>query len=82
MSAAIVWLRGLLRLHDNPVLTWACSNDEIDTIVPIFIIEEFDSVQSSPATGDNRMRFLYESIVDLDERLKEQYDSSIPLSRV
>ena len=31
MSAAIVWLRGLLRLHDNPVLTWACSNDEIDT---------------------------------------------------
>ena len=77
MSAAIVWLRGLLRLHDNPVLTWACSNDEIDTIVPIFIIEEFDSVQSSPATGDNRMRFLYESIVDLDERLKEQYDSSI-----
>ena len=77
MSVAIVWLRGLLRLHDNPVLNWACSNDEIDSIVPIFIIEEFDDERGNPVVGDNRMRFLYESILDLDKGLKEQYDSTI-----
>ena len=77
MSVAIVWLRGLLRLHDNPVLNWVCSNDEIDSIVPIFIIEEFDDERGNPVLGGNRMRFLYESILDLDKGLKEQYGSTI-----
>ena len=77
MNVAIVWFRGLLRLHDNPVLNWASSNDEIDSIVPIFIIEESDDVGGGPLLGDNRMRFLYESIVDLDKGLREQYDSTI-----
>ena len=77
MNTAIVWFRGLLRLHDNPVLTWACSNDEIDSIIPIFIIEESDGGESNSVAGDNRMRFLYESLADLDKGLREQYDSTI-----
>ena len=77
MSVAIVWLRGLLRLHDNPILNWVCSNDEIDSIVPIFIIEEFDDEGGNPVVEGNRMRFLYESILDLDKGLKEQYNSTI-----
>lgn len=77
VNVAIVWLRGLLRLHDNPVLNWACSNEEIDSIVPIFIIEEYDDEGGNPVLGDNRMRFLYESIIDLDKGLKEQYGSRI-----
>ena len=74
---AIVWLRGLLRLHDNPVLSWACSNNEIDSIVPIFIIEESDGPGGDTAAEENRMRFLYESISDLDKGLREQYGATI-----
>ena len=34
-----MWFRKSLRLHDNEFLTWACSSDDIDRILPIFIID-------------------------------------------
>ena len=74
---AIVWLRGLLRLHDNPLLSWACSNQEIDSIVPIYIIDKSDDSSGNTPAEDNRRRFLYESIVDLDKGLREQYGATI-----
>ena len=77
MSVAIVWFRGLLRLHDNPVLSWACSRNEIDSIIPIYIIEERGESEGDTTQGNNRIRFLYESIADLDNALRKNYDSSI-----
>ena len=35
LGTAVVWFRGLLRLHDNPVLSWASSSDEIDSVIPV-----------------------------------------------
>lgn len=76
-NTAIVWLRGLLRLHDNPVLNWACSNEQIDSVIPIVIIEESDDSGDSPRLGVNRERFLYESIVDLNKTMIERYGTGI-----
>ena len=39
MSTAIIWFRRSLRLHDNEALTWACNSDDIDRILPIFIMD-------------------------------------------
>lgn len=76
MGTAVVWLRGLLRLHDNPILSWASCNDEVDSIIPIFIIEE-DQPEGYGAASASRLRFLYESLSDLDKSLRERYDANL-----
>ena len=43
VSTAIIWFRKSLRLHDNEALNWACNSDDVDRIVPIFIID-FDDL--------------------------------------
>ena len=39
MSKSILWFRNILRLHDNPLLHRA-SLEQIESIVPIYIMEE------------------------------------------
>ena len=77
MSTAIVWFRNILRLHDNPVLTWAIASEEITSIVPIYILDEKwnDSTKHCPST--NRKKFLYESILNLNRNLEEKYQINI-----
>ena len=39
MSTAIVWLRSTLRVHDNPLLDWAYRSEEIDSVIPVFVLD-------------------------------------------
>lgn len=65
--AAIHWFRHGLRLHDNPALLEALefSGD----FYPIFIFD--GEVAGTKTAGYNRMRFLLESLKDLDDSLKK-----------
>ena len=40
MKLAVVWFRNALRIHDNPVLSWAYESENADFILPIYIFEE------------------------------------------
>ena len=71
MTVAVVWFRKSLRLHDNEALTWACSSDEVDSILPIFIFEEQELRGEGEGLGFNRLRFISQSLRDLDNRLSD-----------
>ena len=71
MNTAIIWFRKIIRIHDNPMLTWAESSQEIDSIIPIYIIDEKWSLNHENNIGVNRLNFLYDSLLDLDKNLKE-----------
>ncbi|XP_050427133.1 cryptochrome-1-like [Adelges cooleyi] len=66
MSVGVHWYRHGLRLHDNPALAEAAKRSR--KLIIVFI---FDIINEDPElTGYNRMRFLLESLRDLDENLK------------
>ena len=71
MTVAVLWFRKSLRLHDNEALTWACSSDEVDSILPIFIFEEEDLRGERRGLGFNRLSFISQSLRDLDSRLND-----------
>jgi len=69
---AIVWFRKNLRIKDNILLQKTNSKDF--EILPIYIIDEklFENNPiGTPRAGENRLRFLIESIIDLQLGLKE-----------
>lgn len=75
-SNSIMWFRKGLRLHDNPALEYASKNSNF--VYPVFVIDphymEPDPQAFSPGSklaGLNRIRFLLESLVDLDSSLRE-----------
>lgn len=64
--ASILWFRHGLRLHDNPAMLEALKNHT--TFLPIFI---FDGESAGTKNvGYNRMKFLLESLRDLNDQLK------------
>jgi deoxyribodipyrimidine photo-lyase len=72
MSTAIVWFRNDLRLHDHRALTAAIDNH--DAVVCIYVVDDrmfgkthfgFDRIAS------HRLRFLQQSLSDLDRSLRE-----------
>lgn len=68
MSICVLWFRCVLRLHDNPVLLEAikrCKNG--GTFYPIFIFDK----ETTTNIGYNQMKFLLESLKDLDEQLRQ-----------
>ncbi|KAF7843292.1 (6-4)DNA photolyase [Senna tora] len=75
-SPSLMWFRKGLRIHDNPALEFACKGS--NRLYPVFVIDphymEPDpnafSTGSSRA-GLNRIKFLLESLVDLDLNLKK-----------
>ena len=77
MSTAVVWFRNILRLHDNPVLTWASSSEEISSVVPIYILDEKWNEDNNHSPSPNRKKFLYESILNLNRNLEEKYQTNI-----
>ena len=77
MNTAIVWFRKIIRIHDNPMLIWAESSQEIDSIIPIYIIDENWSLNHENNIGVNRLNFLYDSLLDLDKNLKERYGTKL-----
>ena len=77
MSTAIVWLRSTLRVHDNPLLDWAHRSEEIDSVIPVFVLDTGRGMGEEEQIGPNRMRFLYDSLTDLDDRLREEYSARL-----
>ncbi|XP_044495187.1 (6-4)DNA photolyase isoform X1 [Mangifera indica] len=70
-SASLMWFRKGLRIHDNPALEYASRGSKC--VYPVFVIDphymEPDPTAFSPGStlaGLNRIRFLLESLVDLD----------------
>ncbi|KAJ9568522.1 hypothetical protein OSB04_004488 [Centaurea solstitialis] len=75
-SNTLMWFRKGLRIHDNPALEYAAKNST--NVYPIFVIDPHymkpDPTAFSPGSklaGLNRIRFLLESLVDLDSSLKK-----------
>ena len=77
MSTAIVWLRSTLRVHDNPLLDWAHGAEEIDSVIPVFVLDTGLGMGEGGHIGPNRMRFLYDSLTDLDDRLLREYSARL-----
>ena len=76
MSKSIVWFRNILRLHDNPLLHGA-SLEKIESIVPIYIMEEEWFNDEINEIGLNRKKFLYESLLNLNKNFKTKYGKDI-----
>ena len=77
MKTAIVWFRKSIRIHDNPVLVWAETSQDIDSIIPIYIMEDKWSPDEGSILGLSRLNFLYDSLLDLDRNLKQNYGSKL-----
>lgn len=76
MTAAGVWFRKGLRLHDNAALSRAVA--EGGEVVPFFVLDpSFDQSR----IGANRWQFLLESLTDLDSQLREQHGSRLLVLR-
>lgn len=68
----IVWFRNDLRIHDHKPLLTAISRAKY--IIPIYVIDprHFEETQYGfTKTGNIRLRFLYECIIDLRDQLKK-----------
>ncbi|KAH7681758.1 (6-4)DNA photolyase protein [Dioscorea alata] len=73
---AMVWFRKGLRIHDNPALDLACRRSK--HLFPVFVLDprylDPDPSAFSPGStrsGLNRIRFLLESLSDLDSSLRK-----------
>ena len=77
MKTSIVWFRKSLRLHDNPALTAACENENVDSILPIYILDPNTVGENYQKWSPNRLRFLIEGLSDLDRQLSSQYGSQL-----
>lgn len=74
-SGSLVWFRKGIRIHDNPALEFASRS--ASHLYPVFVIDPHymkpDPNAPSPGSsraGLNRIKFLLESLVDLDLNLK------------
>ena len=77
MKTSVVWFRKSLRLHDNPALTAACENENIDSILPLYIFDPDMLGENYQKWSPNRLRFLIESLSDLDHHLSSKYGSRL-----
>ena len=77
MSTAIVWFRKSLRLDDNPALSHACSENSITSILPLFIVDPDIVGSNFEKYHANRIRFLLESLEDLDANLKAKLGAKL-----
>ena len=66
---ALYWFRKALRLHDNPSLV-AALEGSTTTLYPVFCLDPH--FVKSGRVGFNRMRFLLETLADLDCSLRSR----------
>lgn len=64
----ILWFRRDLRLNDNESVTLAAANNA--SVLPCFIIDPWFYQQ--PDVGSSRVKFLFESLENLDSNLKQR----------
>ena len=77
MSTCIVWFRKSLRLHDNPALSAACLDNDVTSIIPLYVLDPAILGQNYENFGPSRLSFLFESLSDLDSRLSSEYASKL-----
>eukprot|EP00347_Sterkiella_histriomuscorum_P001089 403373370 len=70
----IYWFRKALRLHDNKGLI--DSSSTCTNLLPIFILDPW-FVKNEEKVGTNRMKFLIDSLIDLNKSLQKEYDSNL-----
>ena len=76
-TGAVVWHRDELRTADHPVLTAAARN--ADTLLPLFVFDP-QLYGDSGLACDDRLRFLHESLADLDEQYRHATAGGMGLS--
>ena len=74
MHTGIIWIRNALRLNDNRVLVESLNSTNSQNILPLYILDKSDLRQKN---NDNRIKFLYESLVDLDSRFKAKLGTNL-----
>eukprot|EP00471_Norrisiella_sphaerica_P002941 CAMPEP_0184480814 /NCGR_PEP_ID=MMETSP0113_2-20130426/2322_1 /TAXON_ID=91329 /ORGANISM="Norrisiella sphaerica, Strain BC52" /LENGTH=544 /DNA_ID=CAMNT_0026859541 /DNA_START=93 /DNA_END=1727 /DNA_ORIENTATION=+ len=72
-AVAIHWFRKGLRLHDNPALMDACKGALL--VYPLFILDPYFA--KPQFVGQNRYNFLLESLRDIDNNLRQRYNSRL-----
>ena len=72
MVVAVIWFRNSLRIHDNPVLSWAYESENVDSILPIYIFDEEIKHKSTPAMGEQRLRFQFDCVENLQQNLQDK----------
>ena len=70
MNTGIIWFRNALRLNDNRVLIECLNSTNSQSILPIYILDKSDLEQKN---NHNRIKFLYESLIDLDANFKAKF---------
>jgi deoxyribodipyrimidine photo-lyase len=72
MKRSIIWFKTDLRLHDNETLVEAIAHS--DEVIPIYCLDEnWDKqVGKFQKTGNFRKQFIIESLIDLDNHLREK----------
>lgn len=65
-KTVLFWFRRAIRLDDNRALRAAVASG--DAVVPVFLLD--DAILSHPSTGPARVRFLFESLADVDASLR------------
>ncbi len=74
MNTGIVWLRNTLRLSDNRVLIESLNSTKSEAILPLYILNK---KKLSLKNNNNRVQFLYESLIDLDARFKSKFNTGL-----
>ena len=46
-------------------------------MIPVYVIDERDGLGGKGGLGDNRLRFLYDSLTDLDRSFRKRYGTGI-----
>ena len=71
----MLWFRKGLRVHDNPALVKACEG--ASAVQPVFVLDPWFT--KPERVGANRLRFLLESLTDLDASLRARGSSLLVL---
>ena len=74
MNTGVIWFRNALRLNDNRVLVECLNSTNSQTILPLHILNKSDLEQNN---NENRIKFLYESLIDLDANFKNKFGSNL-----
>lgn len=74
MRVAVVWFRNSMRIHDNPVLSWAYESENVEAILPIYIFAEETNQGGNQTIGKHRLRFQFDCVEDLHKNLKSELD--------
>lgn len=72
MTRKLLWYKNDLRVHDHAVLNALSAND---ALLPVYCLDPIlfaEHALGFPRTGTHRLRFLLESLQDLDQQLRQR----------